>query len=142
MGKSLSADLRLRLIGGVGSGKSCRAVAEQFKVAPSTVIRLVRRYQETGTLEPAKQGRPFGFGTLGAHRDFLIARVQSSPDITLPELAAALKAEHGVVAHPGSLSKVMWSSSTISAFTKAIGPSKHWPLVAHGCFIYQNTRPI
>jgi transposase len=107
MGKSLSTDLRLRMAEAVSSGKSCRTVAMPFKVAPSTVIRLVRRQQQTGSLAPAKQGRPFGWGRLGAMRDFLISRVQETPDITMPELAAALHTVHGLKAHPGSISKLL-----------------------------------
>ena len=107
MGKSLSADLRSRMIKGVLSGKSFRAVAAQFSVAPSTVVRLVRRYKETGGIEPAKQGRPHGYGWLGQHRNFLIACVEETPDLTMSELAVHLETQHGVKAHPASLSKVL-----------------------------------
>ena len=71
MGKSLSSDLRLRLLECVGCGKSCRAATAQFAVAPSTVIRLVRRHLETCRIEPAPQGRPFGHGKLGPYRYLL-----------------------------------------------------------------------
>lgn len=107
MGKSLSVDLRSRLVAGVCSGKSRRAVAGQFEVAPSTAVRVLKRYEDTGQLEPAKQGRPRGSGKLGPYRDFLIARVREVPDITLAELAAVLKAEQGVETHPSCLSKLL-----------------------------------
>jgi transposase len=62
---------------------------------------------ETGSLEPARQGRPPGGGKLAAHRDVLIRWVDARGDITMPELAARLAAERGVVAHPASLSRFL-----------------------------------
>jgi transposase len=44
---------------------------------------------------------------LVAHLDYLIAVVESAPDITMPELAAKLQAERGVVAAWASLSKLL-----------------------------------
>jgi transposase len=37
----------------------------------------------------------------------LVRWVEENGDITMPELAAKLAAEHGVVAHPASLSKFL-----------------------------------
>ncbi len=54
--------------------------------------KLWRRREKTGSLEPAKPGRPSGGGKLASCRDFLIACVEKRPDITMPELAAALEA--------------------------------------------------
>ena len=107
MGKSRSSDLRSRMLDAIAEGRSCRSVAAQFAVAPSTVIRLIRHYERTGQREPVKQGRPFGYGKLAPHMDFLIAKVKEKPDATLPELAATLKAERGIVIHLGHVSKVL-----------------------------------
>lgn len=107
MGRSLSTDIRRRMVRGVERGKTRRAVAAQFEVAPSTAVRLVARYAATGSVKPARQGRPKGSGKLGPHRDFLIERVREKPDITMPELAAVLEAERGVQAHPTCLSKLL-----------------------------------
>lgn len=105
MGKSYSLDLRERVIDFVGSGGSRREAASYFDVSPSFTVKLLRRREKTGSLEPAKQGRPRGGGKLAKVRDFLIAQVEKRPDITMPELAAALEAERGVKADPASLSR-------------------------------------
>jgi transposase len=107
MGKSSSSDLRVRIIGDVEGGQSCRAAARRFGVAPSTAIRLRRRKAETGSLAPAKQGRPAGGGRLAQHIEALIGWVEADGDITMPELAAKLLAERGVAAHPASLSRLL-----------------------------------
>ena len=107
MGRAVSSDLRLRMVRGIASGKSRRAVAAQFEVAPSTAVRLQVRYEATGSVEPAKQGRPKGAGKLGPYRDAIVARVTERPDITMPDLAAWLEESHGVRVDPSNLSKFL-----------------------------------
>jgi transposase len=107
MGKSNSADLRVRIYGDIEKGLSCRAAARRFGVAPSTAVRLAQRKARTGSLAPARQGRPAGGGRLAAHIAALIEWVDADGDITMPELAARLLAEHGLQAHPASLSRLL-----------------------------------
>ena len=107
MGKSYSLDLRERVIDFVGSGFSRRQAASHFVVSPSFAVKLWRLREKTGSLEPARQGRPSGGGKLANCRDFLIGRVEKRPDITMPELAAVLEAERGVQASPASLSRLL-----------------------------------
>jgi len=107
MGKSSSSDLRVRIIGDIDRGQSCRAAARRFGVAPSTAVRLVRRKAQTGSLAPARQGRPAGSGRLAAHVVTLVSWVEAEGDITMPELAARLLAEKAVKAHPASLSRLL-----------------------------------
>lgn len=107
MGKSISSDLRRRLVKGIEDGKTCRAVAAQFEVAPSTAVRVQARYAATGSVEPAKQGRPKGSGKLAPVCDAILAKVKAQPDITMPDLATWLTAEHGVTTDPSNLSKFL-----------------------------------
>jgi len=107
MGKGYSTDLRVRVYGAIEQGASRRAAARQFGVGVSTSIRLARRMAATGSLEPERQGRPPGGGKLSPHADLLIGWVEANGDITMPELAAKLKAERGVEVHPASLSRFL-----------------------------------
>ena len=107
MGKSISSDMRLRMVRGIASGRSRRAVAAQFEVAPSTAVRVQARYAATGSVAPARQGRPKGSGKLGAFREAIVGKVEVRPDITIPDLAAFLEAEHGVTVDPSNLSKFL-----------------------------------
>ncbi len=107
MGKSYSSDLRERVYGLIKAGHSRRAAARQFEVSPSFAVKLAARVASTGSTGPARQGRPPGGGKLAPYRDFLVSRVEAEPDMTMPELAAALEAEHGVSAHPGSISRFL-----------------------------------
>lgn len=107
MGKACSSDLRTRMVRGVEDGISCRGVADRFEVAPSTAVRLWKRYAATGSVAPMKQGRPPGSGKLGPHKEFLVAQVRARPDQTLQELAETLKMERGVEAHKTCIGKAL-----------------------------------
>lgn len=107
MGICRSDDLRLRVTEAVASGSSRRAAAERFGVSVSSAIRWSARAASEGSPAPRKQGRPAGKGPLAAHLGYLIAVVEAVPDITMPELAARLQAERGVVAANASLSKLL-----------------------------------
>jgi transposase len=107
MGKWHSIDLRERVYGEVAAGRSRRGAARRFGVSASTGVRLAQRMAKTGSLAPLRQGRPPGGGKLAPFEDQLIGWVEAEGDITMPELAARLAAECGVVAHPASLSRFL-----------------------------------
>lgn len=107
MGKSYSSDLRVRIYGAIEDGASRRAAARRYGVSASTCVRVAQRMAATGSTAPARQGRPPGGGKLAPCAAILIRWVEENGDITMPELAAKLAAEHGIVAHPASLSKFL-----------------------------------
>src|SRR5687767_9615557 len=107
MGQCYSLDLRVRVAGFIAAGHSCRAAARHFGVSDSFAIKLVRRTRDTGSPAPDCQGRPPGRGKLVAYESFLIQTVEARPAITMPELAARLLEEHGVVAAPAMLSRFL-----------------------------------
>lgn len=107
MGKPLSMDLRERVQAQIAGGQSRRGAAEQYSVSASFAVKLAARVLRTGSVAPARQGRPPGSGKLAAHLDALLAWVKAEPDMTMPELAAKLQAERAVTAHPASLSRVL-----------------------------------
>ena len=62
---------------------------------------------QAGSVEPAQEGRPQGSGKLAPYREVLIEPVKAKPDITMPDLAVWLEAEHGVTLDPSNLSKLL-----------------------------------
>lgn len=107
MGKPLSMDLRERVVAFVGAGHGRRSAARHFHVSASFAVKLLARARATGTIEPARQGRPPGTGKLAPLAAFLGTRVDTEPDITMPELAEALFDAHGVRASPAALSRFL-----------------------------------
>ena len=100
-----SLDLRRRIIGFVTRGGSRRGAASRFGVSASCAVKLVQRFERTGSASPGKRGG--SVGKLAAHKEFLLDRVAAKRDITMPELAAALEAETGTKAAPASLSRLL-----------------------------------
>jgi transposase len=103
MGRAYSLDLRERVARHVAEGGSRR----RFGVSASTAVRIAASQAERGTLAPRRQGRPPGQGKLAAHLGFLLELVEAVPDITMPELARALEAEHGLKVDPSSISRAL-----------------------------------
>jgi transposase len=96
MTKPLSPDLRIRIIQAVEvEGLSCRAAAERFGVAPSTAVDLLRQWKVTGTYKARQQGGDRRSAPIEAHAAELVALVETTPDMTLAEIADHLFAAHG-----------------------------------------------
>jgi transposase len=56
MAKSLSIDLRERLVSAVDGGMTLRSAADRFGVAASTAIKWVDQWRRTGDLAPRPRG--------------------------------------------------------------------------------------
>ena len=87
MTRSLSADLRGRVIAAIEDGISTRAAARRFRIGISTAGNWYRRYRETGETEARKQGQP-SRSKLDAHEAFILGLIEDAPDITLAEIGA------------------------------------------------------
>jgi transposase len=107
MTQSFSLDLRVRVAAFVEAGRSCRAAARHFGVSDSCAIKLMQRQRHSGSLAPARQGRPPEGGKLVAYESFLIQTIEAEPAITMPELSARLLEQHGVVVAPAMLSRLL-----------------------------------
>jgi transposase len=104
MGKSLSLDIRERVVALVDDGFSCREAARRLRISAASAVRIMQRKRRTGGVKAAPQGRP-RHSKLDAVSDWLMSRVETEPDITMPELAEVLKQEHDLTATPAMLSR-------------------------------------
>jgi len=104
MGKSLSLDIRERVVALVDEGLSCHEAARRLRISASSAVRIMQRRKRTGGVAAAPQGRPRR-SKLDAVSHWLRARVDAEPDVTMPELAEALKSEHDLTATPAMLSR-------------------------------------
>lgn len=98
MAKAYSKDLRSRVAEAIASGDTCRAIAGQFDIAPSTVVKWSKRLRETGSSAPAKIGG-YRARSLEPHREFLLAQIEEVPHLTLHRLKALLAVRGIVVSH-------------------------------------------
>ena len=90
MGKPYSIDLRERAVAAVEQeGMSRRQAAKRFGVSYSAVIEWVRRYRETGSVEPGQMGGHKPKAIRGEHHVWLVERCRDRA-FTLRGLVAEL----------------------------------------------------
>ena len=95
MAKSLSVDLRDRVVAAVEGGLSRRQAAERFGVSVSSAIRWTSLARRTGDVRPKRQGGDKRSARIEAHAALILSAWERTPDITLAELRAEL-AGHGI----------------------------------------------
>lgn len=89
--RSYSIDLRMRVVTVVEAGEqTLQEVAEFFHLSLSTIVRLLQRYRQTGSVQP----KPHGGGMPPKLNADAVARllecVKQQPDATLKELRDAV----------------------------------------------------
>jgi transposase len=90
MPKSLSFDLRSRVLAAIDGGLSCRRAAARFGVSASSAIRWQALRRLGGDGRPKPQGGDRLSRRTEAHGGLIRALVVEVPDITLPELKERL----------------------------------------------------
>jgi transposase len=108
MPEPLSLDLRERIVTAYESGDVTRdEVAELFQVGRASVNRLVRRFRETGTVEPTPHGggKPRKLTAKGenALRGLLVER----PDATVAEFVTLLERQTGLAVSTSTMSRAL-----------------------------------
>jgi transposase len=102
MARSLSVDLRCRVVGAIEGGLSCRAAAAQFGVSPSSAIRWRAQERREGDVAPKRQGGDRRSHRTEAHAELILSALAAKSDVTLAELRDGLK-ERGVAVAIGTL---------------------------------------
>ena len=97
---SYSRDIRVRVARAVAEGVSRRAAAQRFAVSASSAVRWAARAAAHGEPKAHKSGRPAGKGPLLEHLAFLVAAVEETPDMTMPELARGCCRRAGLLPMP------------------------------------------
>ncbi len=94
MARAYSLDLRERVVAFVASGQTTRAASAVFDVSVASVVKWTQRVKESGSAAAKPMGgkRPF---LLETERDWLLARLDEKPDLTLHALRDELR-ERGV----------------------------------------------
>ena len=86
MPKSLSFDLRSRVLATIDQGLSRRKAAKRFGVSASSAIRWQAARAAGGDARPKPQGGDRLSHRTEAHAELIHAALAEVPDITLPEL--------------------------------------------------------
>jgi transposase len=91
MARSLSVDLRRRIVGAIEGGSSCRAAAQRFGVSASSAIRWRAQERREGDIRPRLQGGDRHSQRIEAHAELILSAVAARSDITLSELREQLR---------------------------------------------------
>jgi transposase len=102
MARSLSVDLRRRVVDAIEGGLSWRAAAQRFGVSASSAIRWRAQERREGDVRPKRQGGDRHSQRIEAHAELILSAVATKNDITLAELRERLK-ERGVPVAIGTL---------------------------------------
>ena len=86
MAKSMSVDLRERVIAVIDGGLSRRQAAARFGVSVSSAIRWHALALRSGDATPKRQGGDRRSGRIEAHAGVILDAVAKQSDITLAEL--------------------------------------------------------
>jgi transposase len=89
MPKPCSLDLRERVLDAVETGASRREAAERFEVSPSSAIKWMQRWHETGSVAAKPTGG--SFSPLEKHAGWLLALISDQPDLTLDEVVVSMR---------------------------------------------------
>jgi transposase len=103
MAKSLSEDLRSRLIAAVDGGMSRRGAAERFGVSVASAIRWLRDWHATGATRAKPRGGDLRSHRIEAYCDIILAAVEAKVDVTLVELSEMLRDRHGATFAPSTI---------------------------------------
>jgi transposase len=103
MTKSISEDLRFRVIAAVDGGLSRRAAAKRFGVAAASAVRWVREWRDSGATRAKPQGGDKRSHRIEAYRAVILGAIDRQVDITLVELSALLRSEHDVAFAPSTI---------------------------------------
>ena len=90
MARSLSQDLRDRVIAAIDGGLSCRAAADRFGVSASSAIRWRQRARELGQAVAKPRGGDRHSGRIEAHGGFIRELIAEQGYMTLAEVQARL----------------------------------------------------
>ncbi len=107
MAKSLSIDLRERLVSAVECGMTRRSAAKRFGVAASTAIKWVDQWRRTGNVTPRPRGGDRRSERIEAHAEEILRLIAETPDITLEELAGHLHEAHGLKVDPSTVWRLL-----------------------------------
>lgn len=102
MPKSLSLDLRTRVLAAISGGLSCRQAAERFGVSAASAIRWRALERLKGDAKPGKLGGDQRSARIEAHAELILSLYEATSDASLEELRKAL-ADHGIIVGYGGL---------------------------------------
>jgi len=96
-------DLRERVILAIEGGMSRRRAAQIFGISPSSAVKWMQKQRRTGSAVAGRMGGDRR-SKLKAYREWLLARSDAQPDLTLQEIREELR-ERGIQVGYGTVQR-------------------------------------
>lgn len=96
MARSLSGDLRSRVVEAVKSGLSRREAAERFGVSAASAVRWWLAWQQSGEVAAQRQGGDRRSQRIEAVGATILGALKAKVDLSLDELVALVHRRHGM----------------------------------------------
>jgi transposase len=125
MGAPYSEDLRIRVIRAVEAGSSARAAGRVFAVSPSTAVKWVHRWRQTGSVAALPMGGSFS-SPLDTKAEELLELIADEPDLTIEEFRLRL-GERGISTSHGSVWRFFDRHGLTFKKKRCMPPSKTEP---------------
>jgi transposase len=125
MARPYALDRRWRSVRAVEAGLSRRAAAAKFEVSVGCVVKLMQRWRELGTLEPARIGGAKR-SPLAADAERLHALLAAEPDLASAELRSRLAAA-GVVTRRAARGRFLLAAGLTRQQRPSTPPSRPAP---------------
>lgn len=104
--KSYSLDLRQKIVDSYGNNEgSIRQLAKRFKVSPDCVRRLLKRFDEEGTIQPKSYSGGNQPLLQSQHLEVLTTLVEEDNDATLSQLSQRLEAQTNLTVSNSTISR-------------------------------------
>jgi putative transposase len=108
MPKPYSNDLRTKIVDAYQRGEGTqRGLAERFGVSGTFVVDLLRRFRQTGSVEPKPRGGGQQPRLDANHLEVVTALVKKDPDATLDEMIERVAEQTGVRVSNPTMSRVL-----------------------------------
>jgi Homeodomain-like domain-containing protein len=125
MPKSLSGDLRERVIEAVEAAASRREASERFEISPSSAVRWLQRWRDHGVCAPKPRGG--SRSPLEDYAERILALVDEQRDRTLDELVAAMHSDgYWAAAAPSGDSSIAMASRSKKACGQPSSTERTW----------------
>lgn len=103
-----SMDLRKRVADAYEAGEgSMRELAKRYNVSLAFVRDLLKRYRQTGSLEPRPPGGGYPRAIKSEHEPLLLELLEEHNDLILVEMVELLRERHGVQASRASAARAL-----------------------------------
>jgi len=124
MGRICSVDLRERVVALVLSGATVREAAAHYNVSVASAVRWSQRARSGRGLVPGKRGGHRPSPLCGEVAEWILARIDEKPDLSLRALTAELVGR-GVMVHVRSVWRFMRRAG-MSFKKNAVGQRAGW----------------